>query len=169
MRLQVRVTEARNIPAMDPNGLSDPYVKIQLGRQKFKTKVVKKSLNPQWGEEFGFRVDDLNEELVVYVLDEDKYFNDDFVGQLKVPVSKVFDSEDKSIGPCWYSLQPKHKKSKNKDCGMLSSVSGFVFFFAVVVVVFFFFGGNWVLKFCVFSSVSYKSRTEFFSTFFDSS
>ena len=139
MRLQVRVTEARNIPAMDPNGLSDPYVKIQLGRQKFKTKVVKKSLNPQWGEEFGFRVDDLNEELVVYVLDEDKYFNDDFVGQLRVPVSKVFDSEDKSIGPCWYSLQPKHKKSKNKDCGMLSSVSGFVFFFAVVVVVFFFF------------------------------
>lgn len=117
MRLQVRIIEARNIPAMDLNGLSDPYVKVQLGRQKFKTKVVKKSLNPQWDEEFGFRVDDLNEELVVYVLDEDKYFNDDFVGQLRVPVSKVFDSEDKSIGPCWYSLQPKNKKSKNKDCG----------------------------------------------------
>lgn len=113
----VRVIEARNIPPMDLNGLSDPYVKIQLGKQKFRSKVVKKSLNPQWGEEFGFRVDDLNEELLVFVLDEDKYFNDDFVGQLRIPVSKVFDSEDKSLGPSWYSLQPKNKKSKNKDCG----------------------------------------------------
>uniref|UniRef100_A0A2N9EWF3 C2 and GRAM domain-containing protein n=1 Tax=Fagus sylvatica TaxID=28930 RepID=A0A2N9EWF3_FAGSY len=117
MKLMVRVIEARNIPPMDLNGLSDPYVKIQLGKQKFRSKVVKKSLNPQWGEEFGFRVDDLNEELLVFVLDEDKYFNDDFVGQLRIPVSKVFDSEDKSLGPSWYSLQPKNKKSKNKDCG----------------------------------------------------
>lgn len=117
MKLSVRVIEARNLPAMDLNGFSDPYVKLQLGKQRGKTKVVKKNLNPQWGEEFGFRVDDLNEELLVCVLDEDKYFNDDFVGQLKVPVSRVFDSSDKSIGPTWYPLKPKNKKAKNKDCG----------------------------------------------------
>ncbi|KAG6695636.1 hypothetical protein I3842_09G108100 [Carya illinoinensis] len=117
MKLLVRVIEARNLPAMDLNGLSDPYVRLQLGKQKAKTKVVKKSLDPLWDEEFGFRVDDLNEELLVSVLDEDKYFNDDFVGQLKVPVSRVFDSDDQSLGPAWYSLQPKNKKSKNKDCG----------------------------------------------------
>lgn len=117
MKLSVRVIEARNLPAMDLNGFSDPYVKLQLGKQRGKTKVVKKNLNPQWGEEFGFRVDDLNEELLVCVLDEDKYFNDDFVGQLKVPVSRVFDSDDKSIGPTWYPLKPKNKKAKNKDCG----------------------------------------------------
>ncbi|CAI0374208.1 unnamed protein product [Linum tenue] len=102
---------------MDPNGLSDPYVKLQLGKQRFKTKVVKKNLNPTWGEEFSFKVEDLKEELVICVLDEDKYFNDDFVGQLKIPVSKVFDSENKSLGTSWYSLKPKTKKPKNKDCG----------------------------------------------------
>ncbi|GAA0182912.1 hypothetical protein LIER_30450 [Lithospermum erythrorhizon] len=117
MRLLVRVIEARNIPAMDPNGFSDPYVKISLGKHKARTKVVKKCLNPSWCEEFLFRVDDLKEELVVSVLDEDKYFNDDFVGQIKVPVSHVFEAVDKSLGTAWYVLKPKNKKAKNKECG----------------------------------------------------
>lgn len=116
MKLLVRVIEARNLPAMDLNGLSDPYVRLQLGKQRFKTKVVKKCLNPSWSEEFSFRVDDLSEELIVSVLDEDKYFNDDFVGHLKVPVSRVFDADSQSLGSVWYSLQPKSKKSKNRDC-----------------------------------------------------
>lgn len=117
MKLIVRVIEARNLPPMDPNGLSDPYVKVQLGKQKFKTKVVKKSLNPSWGEEFSFRVEDLNDELVISVLDEDKYFNDEFVGKIKVPVSLIFDADNKSLGTAWYTLQRRNKKSKNKDCG----------------------------------------------------
>lgn len=119
MKLLVRVIEARNIPAMDPNGFSDPYVKLSLGKQKFRSKVVKKCLNPSWCEEFAFRVDDLKEELIISVLDEDKYFNDDFVGQIKFPVSQVFEANDKSLGTAWYTLQPKHKKGKNKDCGQI--------------------------------------------------
>ncbi|KAL3521797.1 hypothetical protein ACH5RR_014631 [Cinchona calisaya] len=117
MKLLVRVIEGRDIPPMDPNGLSDPYVKLVLGKQRFKTKVVKKCLNPSWCEEFSFRVDDLKEEVVISVLDEDKYFNDDFVGQIKVPISRVFDAPDKSLGTAWYTLRPKNKKAKNKDCG----------------------------------------------------
>ncbi|XP_027338602.1 C2 and GRAM domain-containing protein At1g03370-like isoform X1 [Abrus precatorius] len=115
MKLVVRVIEAKNLPPTDPNGLSDPYVRLQLGKQRFKTKVIKKSLNPKWDEEFSFWVDDLNEELVISVMDEDKFFNDDFVGQLKVPISLVFEEEIKSLGTAWYSLQPKSKKSKNKE------------------------------------------------------
>ncbi|KAL5972422.1 hypothetical protein ACLOJK_041676 [Asimina triloba] len=115
--LSVHVIEARNLPAMDLNGTSDPYVRIQLGRYRFRTKVVKKCLNPWWDEEFSFRVEDLNESLTVSVLDEDKYFNDDFVGHLKVPVWKVFDAENKTLGNAWYQLQPKGKKSKPRDCG----------------------------------------------------
>lgn len=119
MKLLVRVIEARNIPGNDPNGLSDPYVKLQLGRQKFRTKVVKKCLNPSWCEEFTFRIDEFKEELVITVLGEDKYFNDDFVGQVKFNLSKVFETEGKSLGTAWYTLQPKQKKSKNRDCGKL--------------------------------------------------
>ncbi|PKA60318.1 C2 and GRAM domain-containing protein [Apostasia shenzhenica] len=117
MKLHVHVIEARGLPAMDLNGLSDPYVKLQLGKHRAKTKVVKKSLNPWWDEEFIFQVGDLREELTISVLDEDKYFSDDFLGQVKLPLSKVMDSEDLSLGTTWYQVKPKYKKSKNRDCG----------------------------------------------------
>lgn len=113
----MRVMEARGLPAMDLNGLSDPYVRLQLGKQRAKTKVVKKSLNPSWDEEFNFRVGDLREELIVSVLDEDKYFSDDFIGQVKLPLAKVLDAENLSLGSVWYQLQPRSKKSKNQECG----------------------------------------------------
>ncbi|KAL8115837.1 hypothetical protein AgCh_022362 [Apium graveolens] len=117
MKLVVRVIEARNIPAMDPNGYSDPFVRLKLGRQRFKTKVVKKSLTPSWCEEFSFKVEDLKEELVVSVFDEDKYCKDDFVGLANIPVSRVLDADGKSLGTAWYTLQPKNNKSKITDCG----------------------------------------------------
>ncbi|WOL12096.1 C2 and GRAM domain-containing protein [Canna indica] len=117
MKLLVHVIEARNLTATDHNGPSDPYVKLQLGKHRAKTKVVKKNLNPLWDEEFSFRVGDLSEELVVSVLDEDKYFTDDFLGQVKVPLSEVLDAENLSLGIKWYQLQPKGKKSRSKNCG----------------------------------------------------
>ncbi|KAJ1400371.1 VASt domain [Sesbania bispinosa] len=124
MKLVVRVIEAKNLVATDPNGLSDLYVRLQLGKQKFRTKVIKKNLEPKWDEQFNFWVDDLKEKLVISVMDEDKFFNHELVGRLKVPISLVFDEEIKSLGNAWYSLKSKNKKSKNKECGeILLSIS----------------------------------------------
>ncbi|KAK7331975.1 hypothetical protein VNO80_28721 [Phaseolus coccineus] len=116
MKLVVRVIEAKNLALTDTNGLNDLYVRVQLGKQKFKTKVVK-SLNSMWDEQFTFWVDDLKDSLVVSVMDEGKFFNYDYVGRLKVPIALVFGEEIKSLGTVWYSLKSKNKKCKNKQFG----------------------------------------------------
>lgn len=51
--LTVNVIDANDLPAGDSNGKSDPYVKLYLNTDKdafYKTKKVKKTLNPVWKE-----------------------------------------------------------------------------------------------------------------------
>ncbi|KAI4971410.1 hypothetical protein ZWY2020_002324 [Hordeum vulgare] len=117
MKLLVRVVEARGLLAVHLNGSSDPFVKLQLGKRRAKTAVIKKTLAPVWDEEFSFLVGDAAEDLSVSVLNEDKYFTNDLLGKVKVPLSKVMEAEDLSLGTAWYQLQPKSKKSKKKERG----------------------------------------------------
>lgn len=51
--LRVDVLDAIDLPAADSNGKSDPYAKFEFnGQDVFKTKTVKKTLNPTWNEYF---------------------------------------------------------------------------------------------------------------------
>uniref|UniRef100_A0A0E0ABP4 C2 and GRAM domain-containing protein n=1 Tax=Oryza glumipatula TaxID=40148 RepID=A0A0E0ABP4_9ORYZ len=117
MKLQVRVVEARGLPAVRVDGTSDPFVKLQLGKRRAKTAVARRTLAPAWDEEFSFLVGDIAEELVVSVLNEDKYFSNDLLGKVRVPLADVMETDDLSLGTAWYQLQPKSKKSKKKSRG----------------------------------------------------
>jgi Ca2+-dependent lipid-binding protein len=121
MRLCVHVLEARGLSAIYLNGTSDPYVRLQLGRRRAKTTVVKRSLSPSWDEAFGFLVASVAEELVVSVLNEDRYFSTDFLGRVRMPLSAILETEDHSLGTAWYQLQPKSGKSRRKKRGMFRS------------------------------------------------
>jgi hypothetical protein len=52
-KLRVDVLDATDLPSADRNGFSDPYCKFELnGKEVFKTKVQKKTLQPAWNEWF---------------------------------------------------------------------------------------------------------------------
>ncbi|XP_076171076.1 multiple C2 domain and transmembrane region protein isoform X2 [Ptiloglossa arizonensis] len=84
------LVEAKNLLPMDIDGLSDPYVKFRLGTEKYKSKVVHKTLNPVWLEQFDLHLYEdpyLGQELEVTVWDRDKSHQDDLMGKAVIDLS----------------------------------------------------------------------------------
>ena len=82
MELKIAVIEAKDLRMSDLNGKADPYVTIRVdgaeGEQQ--TKVIEKSLNPVWNEEFNFEIADLSAANITFtVMDRDEE-EDDVVG-----------------------------------------------------------------------------------------
>ncbi|XP_034826423.1 multiple C2 and transmembrane domain-containing protein isoform X3 [Maniola hyperantus] len=85
------LVEAKNLPAMDvETRTSDPYCKFRLGNEKYKSKVVWKTLHPSWLEQFDLHLyDDQEQVLEVTVWDKDKQTKDDFLGRCAIDLSRL--------------------------------------------------------------------------------
>ncbi|NXM12881.1 MCTP1 protein, partial [Ploceus nigricollis] len=88
--VSVTLIEGRELKAMDANGLSDPYVKFRLGHQKYKSKIVPKTLNPQWREQFDFHLYEERGGIIdITVWDKDVGKKDDFIGRCQIDLSTL--------------------------------------------------------------------------------
>ncbi|XP_034048971.1 multiple C2 and transmembrane domain-containing protein 1 [Thalassophryne amazonica] len=88
--VSIALIEGRNLLPMDPNGLSDPYVKFRLGHQKYRSKTVPKTLNPQWREQFDLHLyQDMGGVLEITVWDRDTARRDDFIGRCQLDLSTL--------------------------------------------------------------------------------
>ncbi|XP_056181764.1 multiple C2 and transmembrane domain-containing protein 1 isoform X1 [Falco biarmicus] len=88
--VSVTLIEGRELKAMDANGRSDPYVKFRLGHQKYKSKIVPKTLNPQWREQFDFHLyEERGGIIYITVWDKDVGKKDDFIGRCQIDLSTL--------------------------------------------------------------------------------
>ncbi|XP_028456606.1 multiple C2 and transmembrane domain-containing protein 1 isoform X3 [Perca flavescens] len=88
--VSIALIEGRNLIPMDPNGLSDPYVKFRLGPQKYKSKTVPKTLSPQWREQFDLHLyEESGGVLEITVWDKDTGRRDDFIGRCQLDLSTL--------------------------------------------------------------------------------
>ncbi|XP_006476881.2 C2 and GRAM domain-containing protein At5g50170 isoform X3 [Citrus sinensis] len=119
-RLYVYVLQGQDLLA------KDSYVKVQIGKHKSKSRILKNNTNPVWNEEFVFRVHNIDdEELVVSVFqhnDDSGLFGSsgELMGRVRVPVSSIAAEDNHMLPPTWFSLEtPKTGKFTNKDCGKI--------------------------------------------------
>ncbi|XP_053330782.1 multiple C2 and transmembrane domain-containing protein 1 isoform X1 [Spea bombifrons] len=88
--VSITLIEGQELKAMDANGLSDPYVKFRLGHQKYKSKTLPKTLNPQWREQFDMHLfEERGGVIDITVWDKDAGKRDDFIGRCQVDLSAL--------------------------------------------------------------------------------
>ncbi|XP_047135991.1 otoferlin isoform X1 [Hydra vulgaris] len=100
--VRVYVIRGINLHPTDVNGKSDPYVVINLGRQKVKDRenYVSKQLNPIFGRVFDIEaVIPMENMLTVSLYDYDMVGTDDLIGETKIDIeNRLFSKHRPSCG-----------------------------------------------------------------------
>nr|XP_019941983.1 PREDICTED: extended synaptotagmin-1-like [Paralichthys olivaceus] len=105
--LRIILLEAQSLVAKDNKmggmvkGKSDPYAKISVGDDAFKSNVIKDNLNPVWNEMYEVVLrPQSGQEMQVELYDKDMD-KDDFLGRFKISVADIIHSQ---YIDQWYTL-----------------------------------------------------------------
>nr|CAD7425350.1 unnamed protein product [Timema monikensis] len=94
--LILRILTAKELPAKDLSGTSDPYVRVTLlpdKKHRLETKIKRRTLNPRWNETFyfeGFPIQKLQSRVLhLHVFDYDRFSRDDSIGEVFLPLCQL--------------------------------------------------------------------------------
>jgi len=121
--IRIRIVEAKNLAPMDKSGTSDPYcrLKCSFNKQRFKTKVVEKTLSPKWDESFKFfTLDPPEGTITIKLWDKDRWTTDDFMGELVLDVKQIASPKDDKVEKDqWFTIGNEPKKKGTPEKGSL--------------------------------------------------
>ncbi|XP_040998055.1 protein C2-DOMAIN ABA-RELATED 4-like [Juglans microcarpa x Juglans regia] len=89
--LRIRVKRGVNLAVRDVSS-SDPYVVVKMAKQKLKTRVIKKDVNPEWNEDLTLSVTDPNLPVKLTVYDHDTFSKDDKMGDAEFDIKAYIDA-----------------------------------------------------------------------------
>ncbi|KAI3802293.1 hypothetical protein L1987_30423 [Smallanthus sonchifolius] len=98
--IELVVIEGRDLVAADIRGTSDPYVRVQYGNLKRRTKVMYKTLTPQWHQTFEFPDD--GSLLALHVKDHNALLPTSSIGDCIVEYQRLPPNE---MSDKWIPLQ----------------------------------------------------------------
>lgn len=121
--VSIRIIKGRNLASRDPNGLSDPFAVVTYGVTTAKTKVIKKTLNPEWNEVLKLGSFIPGSTLVHVVIWDWDYLcpRSDFIGQffldLSQPEFMAALSSKQETPEMWFPLQDRPNKNDGPVTG----------------------------------------------------
>uniref|UniRef100_G3VT64 Fer-1 like family member 6 n=1 Tax=Sarcophilus harrisii TaxID=9305 RepID=G3VT64_SARHA len=98
--IRVYIVAAFNLSPADPDGKSDPYIVLTLGKTEIKDrdKYIPKQLNPIFGRSFEIQATFPKETLLtVSIYDHDMIGSDDLIGETKIDLENRFYSKHRAI------------------------------------------------------------------------
>ncbi|XP_059641521.1 protein C2-DOMAIN ABA-RELATED 4-like [Cornus florida] len=111
--LRVRIQRGVNLAVRDVTS-SDPYVVVKMGKQKLKTRVIKKDVNPVWEEDLTLSISDPNLPIKLTVYDHDLFSPDDKMGDAEFDIKTFIEAlkmklQDLPTGTVVTRLHPSRK------------------------------------------------------------
>ncbi|KAK9887365.1 hypothetical protein WA026_022033 [Henosepilachna vigintioctopunctata] len=101
--LRIHLIEAKALEAKDYIGKSDPYVIVEVGAQKFRTKTISRSLSPTFDSWCEFVIiEPRGQKLRFRLWDEDTGRPDDILGYARIEVSSIMEKKYLDI---WLTLE----------------------------------------------------------------
>ncbi|KAJ0873508.1 putative C2 domain-containing protein [Helianthus annuus] len=94
--LRVHIHRGVNLAVRDVT-TSDPYVVIRMGKQKLKTRVVKKNVNPVWDEDLTLSIAE-PQPITLEVYDKDTLSLDDKMGSAEFDIEPFVEAVKMHLG-----------------------------------------------------------------------